>query len=133
MICLDTTFLIDLWRHRNHPSHPATALLTQHPTDVFVVPVMAAGEFLEGAAFISEKRFQESLSFLSLFEFGPNTIETAKQYALIVSDLRNRKLLKHKSKADLWIAAWALEHHIRLVTQNVKLFQVILDLQLITY
>jgi predicted nucleic acid-binding protein len=109
MICLDTTFLIHLWRNRQDPSHPTTQLLAQNPTEVFAAPVAAAGEFLEGAAFISASRLADAKRFLVLFEVGLASLETARHYARIAADLRRRKLLAGASKADLWIAAWALE------------------------
>ena len=64
MICLDTTFLVDLWR--DHPSEDSSArsLLERHSGEEFVVPCHAAGEFLEGGATISEARLAESLLFL---------------------------------------------------------------------
>lgn len=133
MICLDTTFLIHLWRNRQDPSHPTTQLLVQNPTEVFAVPVAAAGEFLEGAAFLSAARFAESLRFLGLFAIGPASLETARHYALMVADLRRRKLLTGTSKADLWIAAWAVEHQAALATQNEKHFRHVEGLRLISY
>jgi predicted nucleic acid-binding protein len=133
MICLDTAFLIHLWRNRQDPSHPTTQLLAQNPTEVFAVPVAAAGEFLEGAAFISASRFAEALRFLALFEVGLASLETARRYAQIVADLRRRKLLAGASKADLWIAAWAVEHQAALATQNAKHFRHVEGLRLIPY
>lgn len=50
MICLDTTFLVHLWRHRSDTHHAVHKVLADHPSEVFAVPVTAAGEFLEGAA-----------------------------------------------------------------------------------
>ena len=131
MICADTTFLIDLWRNRHLPDHPAVALIRSAPGETFSAPAPGAGEFLEGAACVSEARFQEALVFLSLFELGTVTLETAKRYAAIVSDLRSRSVLQGASKPDLWIAAWALEHGARLATRNRKHFEFVPDLRLI--
>lgn len=67
MICLDSNFLIALWRHRGRADHPASLALKRYPDEVLVVCVPIAGEFLEGAAFVSEERFREAVDLLSLF------------------------------------------------------------------
>lgn len=133
MICLDTTFLVHLWRNRQDSSHPSIQLLIHNPAEIFAVPVVAAGEFLEGAAFISPSRLKEAMTFLTLFEVGTASLETAQHYAQIVADLRHRKLLSGVSKADLWIAAWTVEHQAKLATQNTRHFQNVRELQLISY
>lgn len=133
MICVDTTFLIDLWRNRHRPDHPAVALLRDSGGETFAVPAHGAGELLEGASCVSAERFQEALIFLSLFQLGAVGLETAKRYAAIVSGLRDRARLKGVSKPDLWIAAWALEHGARLATRNRKHFEAVPDLRLISY
>lgn len=133
MICLDTTFLIQLWRNRQSPTHPTTLLLAENPTEIFVVPVGAAGEFLEGAAYISPSRLKAAATFLTMFRVGTASLDTAHHYAEIVADLRHRKLLSGISKADLWIAAWAVEHQTRLATRNVKHFCEVRDLQIVSY
>ena len=133
MICLDTDFLIALWRSHNHPDHPARQVLLRHPSEVLVVCVPVAGEFLEGAAFISEERLTEAVRFLRLFEVSGLSLQTAVQYGRIVADLRHKNLLTGASKADLWIAAWAVQHNAYLATQNAKHFRHIPSLKLISY
>ncbi|MBI4704857.1 MAG: type II toxin-antitoxin system VapC family toxin [Deltaproteobacteria bacterium] len=133
MICLDTTYLVDLWRNRLDPDHAAVVLLARHGGEVFAVPASSAGEFLEGAASISEQRLQESLAFLRMFELGTITVDTAVVYARIVADLRRRGLLAGSSRADLWNAAYAMERRASLVTRNVKHFAKVSGLQLIAY
>ena len=133
MISLDTTYLVHLWRHRDDSAHPAHRVLREHPTDVFAVPVSAAGEFLEGAAFVSEPRLTDAVHFLGLFEVGSATLDTAHYYARIAADLRRTDSLVGVSKADLWIAAWTLQHGAQLATKNVKHFSRIPDLPLISY
>ena len=133
MICLDTTFLIDLWRNRSNPSHPALMLLTENRGEAFAVPVAAAGEFLEGAAYLSSSRFQEGLFFLRQFAPGNLTIETARHYADIVANLRRKNQLAGTSKFDLWIAAWAVEHNAELATRNVRHFEHVPELKIISY
>ncbi len=120
MICVDTTFLVDLWRERDLPASRARELLLAHPGEEFVVPAHAAGEFLQGGATVSPQRFEQSLGFLRLFRVGEVTVETAAQYALVVSSLRRSSLLAGRSKPDLWIAAWAIQHNAPLATRNPR-------------
>jgi predicted nucleic acid-binding protein len=63
VICLDTTFLVDLWREKDLPSSPARALLAAYPGEDFAVPAHAAGEFLEGGAAVSRTRLEDSLQY----------------------------------------------------------------------
>jgi predicted nucleic acid-binding protein len=133
MISVDTTFLIDLWRNKDDAGHPAVGYLEEHEGETFLVPAHAAGEFLEGAAGVSDRRFRESLRFLDLFGIAAVGLETARRYAGIVSALRSRSLLHGASKADLWIAASALEHGAALLTRNTKHFARVPDLRVLTY
>jgi predicted nucleic acid-binding protein len=133
MICLDTTFLIDLWRNRHDSTHAAVRLLAQNSAELFVVPVMAVGEFLEGAAYISEARYREALVFLAAFEFGSFSPRTASQYAHVTARLRHHNQLKGRSQADLWIAAFAIEHRSRLASRNRRHFEGIDGLDLLDY
>jgi predicted nucleic acid-binding protein len=73
------------------------------------------------------------LRFLRLFRVGDVGIETARRYALIVAGMRASSSLAGKSKPDLWIAAWALEHNTLLVTRNVRHFADVPDLSLLRY
>jgi predicted nucleic acid-binding protein len=133
MICLDTTFLIDLWRQRGAAGDAARGILSTHAGEVFAVPAHAAGEFLEGAACVSEDRLRQAVLFLRLFRFGEATFETAEWYARVVSGLRQRDLLAGRSKADLWIASWAMEHGGILATRNERDFRNIPDLKVLSY
>ena len=132
MICVDTTFLVDLWRERDVPDSASRDLLTKHPGEEFAVPAHAAGEFLEGGATVSSERLTQSLAFLRLFRVGEVSVETARRYALIVSALRRDSALTGRSKPDLWIAAWAVQHGAPLVTRNTKHFRDIPGLELMT-
>lgn len=133
MICLDTTFLIDLWRNRRDKTHGTIRLLGGNPEEIFVVPAMAAGEFLEGAAYVSELRYREALAFLSAFEFGAFTPRTASQYAKLTAQLRHKNHLRGRSQADLWIAAYALENRAALASHNRRHFEGIAGLDLMDY
>lgn len=133
MICVDTTFLIDLWRDKDQETSPVHALVEVHRGEDFTVPAHAAGEFLEGGAAISPQRLSESLRFLRLFRIGAVDLETALRYARIVSRLRARDSLTGRSKPDLWIAAWATQHGAPLATRDTRHFQGIDELELIEY
>lgn len=133
MICVDTTFLVDLWREKGLPTSPARTILTDHQGEDFAVPAHAAGEFLEGGAAVSEERLKESLQFLRLFRIGDVGVETATHYARIVARLRSDSALQGRSKPDLWIAAWAVQHAAPLATRNAKHFGGIKGLTLIEY
>ena len=133
MICVETTFLVDLWRDRDLPDCPSRNLLTTHPGEVFAVPAHAAGEFLEGGAAVSPERLQQSLAFLRLFRVGEVGIETAHRYAVIVAGLRKESRLVGRSKPDLWVAAWAIQNGAPLATRNTKHFRGIPGLELIEY
>lgn len=133
MICVDTTFLVELWREKDQEASAARALVAAHRGEEFAVPAHAAGEFLEGGAAVSERRLAESLHFLRLFRIGEVGVETALAYARIVTRLRLRSALVGRSKADLWIAAWAVQHAAPLATRNSKHFGGIPGLELIGY
>jgi predicted nucleic acid-binding protein len=133
MICVDTTFLVDLWRTKEQPETGPKDLLNANPGAEFVVPAHAAGEFLEGGAAVSPERLAESLAFLRLFRVGDVDVETAYRYATIVAGLRHGTGLAGRSKPDLWIAAWAIQHACALVTRNTKHFKGIQDLELTDY
>ena len=133
MICVDTTFLVDLWRAKDDPGSPAGTLLARYPGEDFAVPAHAAGEFLEGGAAISTERLAESLAFLRLFRIGEVGVETAARYARIVTKLRGDSALIGRSKPDLWIAAWAVQHGAPLATRNTRHFGEIPSLALMSY
>jgi predicted nucleic acid-binding protein len=68
-----------------------------------------------------------------LYKVGDVGLETALHYARIVAHLRSAADLAGRSKPDLWIAAWALQHAAPLVTRNVTHFDNIPELRLISY
>lgn len=133
MICVDTTFLVDLWRERDQSSSAARALLRAHAGEEVAVPAHAAGEFLEGGAAISPQRLEDSLAFVRLFRIGAVGIETALHYARLVAHLRQASDLSGRSKPDLWVAAWAAQHAARLATRNPKHFASLPGVELLAY
>lgn len=133
MICVDTTFLIDLWRNKDDTGHAVVKALESFEGETFMVPAHAAGEFLEGGASISERRFRDSLRFVRMFMVASVGIETAIHYARIVSHLRERSHLEGSSKPDLWIAASALEHGATLLSRNARHFERVPNLSVVSY
>lgn len=133
VICVDTTFLVDLWRQRGDPGSAAAAVLAASPDDIFAVPAHAAGEFLEGGAAVSPMRLGESLAFLRSFQVVEVDLETATRYARIVAHLRDASALAGRSKPDLWIAASAVRRAAPLVTRNLRHFGGIPGLSVIDY
>jgi len=133
MICVDQTFLVDLWRTRDLFDSPVRDFLITHPDEEFVVPAHAAGGFLQCGAAISLDRLEQARAILGFFRIGEVGIETAQRYALMVAQLRRGSALGGRSKSDLWIAAWAIQHGCLLVTDDKRHFRDIPDLELISY
>tara|TARA_Y100000588_G_scaffold51695_1_gene48652 strand:- start:603 stop:1004 length:402 start_codon:yes stop_codon:yes gene_type:complete len=133
VICLDTTFLIETWRNRRNPAHPVHQFALANDGEDLVVPVPAAGEFLEGSAYVSQDRLKESMQFIQGYHIGELNFETAVFFAGIVAQLRHDNLMKGPSDFDLWIAAYAVQHGARLATRNVKHFETVPGLRLAAY
>jgi predicted nucleic acid-binding protein len=133
MICVDQTFLVDLWRTRDLFDSPVRDFLVAHLDEEFVVPAHAAGGFLQCAAAISPERLEQAQAILRLFRIGEVGIETAHRYAVMVAQLRRGSELSGRSKSDLWIAAWAIQHAVPLVTCDKRHFRDIPNLELISY
>jgi predicted nucleic acid-binding protein len=133
VICIDTTVLIDEFRARGDLTAPVNRALLAHAAETLIVPVAAAGEFLDGAAMVSLVRFQQTLKLLRLRRVVPADLELAREYGRLVSDLRQRKLLVGRSHNDLWIAATARVHGAALLTRNEADFEGIKSLEVICY
>lgn len=133
MICVDKTFLVDLWRTRDLFDSAPRNLLATHADEEFVVPLHAAAGFLECGAAISSTRFEQSIELLTLFRIGEVGVATACRYAHIVAAQRDDSALVRRPKTDLWIAAWAIEHNAPLLTRDPRHFRDIPGLKLISY
>lgn len=133
MICIDTTVLIDEFRARGSRDAPVNRALLAHGAEILIVPVMAAGEFLDGAAMVSERRFCESLEILRRRRVVGADLETAQHYGRIVALLRRAKALAGKSQNDLWIAATARSHGAKVLTRNAADFEQIPGLEVLGY
>jgi tRNA(fMet)-specific endonuclease VapC len=133
VICLDTTVLIDEFRAKGDPDAPVNRVLLAHSGESCIVPVIAAGEFLDGAAMISEERFQQALVWFRTRNIIPVSFETAAGYGKMASLLRKHGKLSGPSQNDLWIAATAKQHGARLLTRNIKDFAAVTGLEVIGY
>ena len=133
MICIDTTVLIDEFRARGSRDAPVNRALLTHGAEMLIVPAIAAGEFLDGAAMVSELRFDESLGILRRRRVVSADLETAQHYGRIVAFLRRKNGLAGRSQNDLWIAATARSHGARVLTRNAADFEGIPELEVLGY
>ncbi len=133
MICVDTTVLIDEYRAKGDLSASVNRKLLECGTQELIIPVVAAGEFLDGAAMVCNKRFIQALSLLKMRKVVDSNMEVAGHYARIVSELRKKKRLAGVSQNDLWIAATARCHGARLMTRNPAHFVNVPNLEVIGY
>ena len=133
MICVDTTFLVDLWRTRDLPDPRQRDLLDANPGAEFAVPAHAAGSSWRAARRSRRSVSRSHSGFFGSSGSARSDLETAYRYATIVAELRRGSALVGRSKPDLWIAAWAVQHAAPLATRNTKHFKGIPDLELIDY
>lgn len=133
MICVDTTVLIDEFRAKGDLSALVNRALIAHGAETLIVPSAAAGEFLDGAAMVSESRVQEALFLLRRRNVIPAKLDIAEHYGQIASALRKIRKLEGCSHNDIWIAATARCHGARLLSRNPKHFRGIEGLTVIGY
>ncbi len=133
MICIDTTILIDEFRAKGDPNAAVNRRLHEFRKEALIVPIIVAGEFLDGAAMVSIKRFDQGVELLMRRKLVFADFVVAKNYAKAVSSLRRAKALAGRSHNDLWIAATALTYEARLLTRNPAHFSGILGLEVIGY
>lgn len=133
MICVDTTALIDEFRARGNPEAPINRVLLAHATETLLVPVVAAGEFLDGAAMVSDERFLQAVAWLQRRRSAGVDFDCARVYGKIVTHLRRGGKLPGRSHNDLWIAAIALHCGAALLTRNAVDFEEITGLRVLAY
>jgi predicted nucleic acid-binding protein len=133
MICVDTTVLIDEFRARGNPEATVNRTLLAHGAELLIVSVIAAGEFLDGASMVSEKRLRESMDWLSRRRIVAADVESAHHYGRIVAELRRSRQLSGRSQNDMWIAAIAMRHGATLMTRNSADFTEIDGLRVVAY
>ena len=74
----------------------------------FQVVVIASA--FEGKSRLERQRMIYGVRFLSMFRIGDASLKSARQYPRLTDELRRADQLTGISQADLWIAAWALQH-----------------------
>lgn len=133
MICIDTTVLIDEFRSAGNAAAPVFKALFKYGNEELIVPAVAAGEFMDGAAYISEERLQEALGILKQRRVIMIDLVIAEHYGRIAGHLRKKGKITPYSHNDLWIAATARATGSRLLTRNQKHFAHIPQLDLTGY
>jgi predicted nucleic acid-binding protein len=133
VICADTTVLIDEFRAGGNPDAAVNRALLRMGGESLTIPVAAAGEFLDGAASVSEERLQQAFMLLRQRRIMATTLEIAGHYGRITSQLRAVRLLAGRSHNDLWIAATARALGARLLTRNPRDFAGIDGLEVLGY
>jgi predicted nucleic acid-binding protein len=107
--------------------------LSRHSGESLLIPVAAAGEFLDGAFMVSKARAQEALHLLRGRLVVSSDLGIAERYGSLVTDLRKKNLLKGRSQNDLWISATAVSRGARLLTRNERHFSGIEGLTILAY
>ena len=133
MICIDTTVMIDEFRAKGNRNAPVNQALLRHQHEELIVPCVVAGEYLDGAATLSEERIQEALAILRSRRLAEVSLDVAEHYGRLVSGLRKQGQLSGRSHNDLWIAATARAYGARLLTRNPRHFADVPNLDVIGY
>jgi tRNA(fMet)-specific endonuclease VapC len=124
---LDTNWIVDVLNGQEKAVH---TLLELAPAGL-AVSIITYGELYEGAAFAHNR--QPALSGLRHFLKGkailPLTQPIMERFAQIRGSLP-RSIRQQIGDFDILIAATCFEHHLTLLTRNLKDFQKILNLKL---
>jgi predicted nucleic acid-binding protein len=102
--------------------------LRARPSDVFVLPTIALGEYLEGFA---DPKSAEAQALVSALELLPVTEPVAALYAVVTRELRAAGRLIGTN--DLWIACTARSFGLPIVTRNVEHFARVPGLEVLSY
>lgn len=119
----DTCVLIDLQRQ----NAAAERLQDRYPNVQLELSFIAAAEFLIGFEFSPE----HGMRVLAEFNVKPMTSDTCQLYALIWNRLKRDGNLIGLN--DIWIAATCLEHGLPLLTRNVREFERVPGLEILSY
>ncbi len=126
IICLDTNILIA--HKRAKKSHKARSFLFQLSFHYeFAVSTVTTYELLRGD---NQDEDQYWLSLFEAMQILPFDLNCSQKAALIYKDLKSKGQLIETE--DLLIGATALRYQMKLATLNIKHFQRIENLQLIT-
>ncbi len=126
MVCLDTSFLVDLLR-KNKAAQEKLKSLTDEGVTLTTTSIAACelfkGSYKSKNVAKNTKKVRELLSFLELLDLNPTACET---YGKLAEDLRNKGELI--GDLDVLIASISLVHGEILITKNTKHFQKIPEL-----
>jgi len=123
----DSTFFVALHRElQRGAGGSAQEFLTRHADEVPGMSEITRGELARG--FATRAAW---LDFCDRFVIYPLNDSIAWRAAEVFNDLRRRGLMTGEN--DLWIAATALEAGSALVTRNLKHFQGIRGLKVLTH
>ena len=123
----DSTFFVALHRELQRGAHgPAQEFLARHADEIPGMSEITRGELARG--FAAKAAW---VGFCDRFVLYPFNDAVAWRAAEIFNDLRKRGVMTGEN--DLWIAATALEAGGVLVTRNVKHFQHVRGLKVITH
>lgn len=119
----DTCVLIDLQRQ----NAAAERLQDRYPDVQLELSFIAAAEFLIGF----ESSPEHGMRILAEFNVKPMTSDTSQLYALIWNRLKRDGNLIGPNY--LWIAATCMEHGLPLLTRNVREFERVPGLEILSY
>ena len=125
VICLDTSILIDYFRKTNKQNAFLTDLIDRY--DQFAVSVITEFEIYSGA---TEQQIEFWDHFFQQIEILPLDSNAIQQASLLFKQLKAQNKLI--DMPDLFIAATAITNDLTLATLNVKHFNRIEQLELIT-
>jgi predicted nucleic acid-binding protein len=126
-VIFDSTFFVALHRElQRGEAGPAQAFLQRHEDEVPGMSEITRGELARG--FASRVAWTD---FCDRFVNFPFNDAVAWQAAVIFNDLRRRGLPTGEN--DLWIAATAIAADEALVTKNLRHFQPIRGLRVMTH
>ncbi len=123
---VDTDWVVDFLKGREQAVKTLTALAS----DGLAVSLVTYGEIYEGvySGYDSEKQEQAFLAFLRGVDVLPLDQEIMKEFARIRGKLRSQGQII--GDPDILIAATAIHHDLTLLTNNIRHFSRIADLQL---
>jgi tRNA(fMet)-specific endonuclease VapC len=128
-LILETTFLVDLERELASGKPGATqAFLEAHATVPLYITFTIAGELAAGVAPERRERWER---LIAPFESLPYSADVSWEYGQAFRFLKTNGLLIGAN--DLWIAATALAHRKTIVTRNLREFQRVPGLSVLSY
>jgi predicted nucleic acid-binding protein len=128
-LILETTFLIDLQREvRRKKACLAQKFLEDYAGSLLYITFTIAGELAAGISLRDKSKWED---FLKPFYVLPWTTDVSWEYGEAYRYLSENGLLIGSN--DLWIAATALVFQMPLVTRNIRHYQRVPGLKLISY